>query len=208
MTPEEINRLAGSIFRSSVPRSWGTMLSREDRGGCGTDYEIALTTPSDQPTGMVFTVQQRGSENLFVVESGAAVAFNGLSVNSMRDCLYQSKIPVVLMVVDVLTEDAYWIVLQGDPDIERAYKEAVASGATILTVHVPMANHFPDTTDKLLEAVASCGNRLSRVEGAREGFPVKRSISVAESSPTTCPCDTARAMSAVNRHVPRLAISR
>ena len=160
MTPKETNRLAGRIFRSFVPRNWGTMRSHEEQGGCGTDYEIELTAPGDQPASLIFTVQQRGTEDLPAVESGAAVAFNGLSVNKMRDCLYQMKIPVVLMVVDVMTEDTYWTVLQGNPDVERAYKEAIASGATNLTVHLPTDNQFPDTIAKLLEAVAACVNHL------------------------------------------------
>jgi len=159
MTPKEINRAAGRIFTSYVPHDWAVR-SQEDQEDYGIDYEIELTTPGDQPTGLIFKVQQKGAEALTLVDGGAVVSFSGLPVSRMRYYLSQVTIPVALVLVDVTTKTTYWIVLQGNPNVERAYKDAVTSGATTLSVRVPTANKFPATVAKLLEAVAHCVDHL------------------------------------------------
>lgn len=177
MTPKEISRAAGRVFTSLVPHDWA-IRSQEDQEDYGIDYEIELTTPDDQASGVIFKVQQKGAEALKMVDGGSTVTFSGLPVSKMRYYLCQVRIPVVLILVDVSSRAAFWTVLQGNPDIEREYAGAVSSGAGTLSIRVPTVNAFPDTKAELLERVARCVDHLL-IKGLQDTTS-KRLIEAAE----------------------------
>ena len=125
MTPKEIGRAAGRIFEKSVPPNCA-IRSQEDQEDYGIDYELELTDSNDQATGLIFKVQQKGVETASLGGDGKWVSFSTLTVEKMAYYLNKVRIPVIFVVVDVATESVWWTRLQGNADVEKAYREAVA----------------------------------------------------------------------------------
>lgn len=160
MTPKEIARSAGRIFASLIPASWA-IRSQEDQEDYGIDYEMELTDEHDQATGFIFKVQQKGELNLEYDSGGKAVKYHGLKVQRLRYYLNDVKLPVVFAVVGVQTEQAYWTVLQGNPEVETVLRDAEAASQQTATLCLPISNVLAATADRLLEEVKRCMDWLS-----------------------------------------------
>lgn len=159
MTPKEIGRLAGNIFRSILPPNWA-MRSQEDQEDYGIDYEVELTTPDDQATGFIFKVQQKGALELSMNAAGDTISFTGMEVKKIRYYLDEVRIPIIFVLVDVTKRHCYWCGLQGNPRIEADYREAVATSHETMTLHIPVSHRLPDTANLLLEAVSQSQDTL------------------------------------------------
>jgi hypothetical protein len=159
MTPKEISRLAGRIFVSNIPPNWAAR-NQEDQEDYGIDYEIELTTGDDKATGFLFKVQQKGTEHVALTDADTRVAYSGIKTAKLRYYLTQIRLPVVFVVVDVTAETAYWTVLQGDPEVKASFDAAIKAQRETLTLKVPVANRFPATCDRLVEAVSDAMDAL------------------------------------------------
>lgn len=155
MTPKEIGRNAGRIFNALLPNNWAVR-SQETQEDYGIDYEIELTTAEDKATGLIFKVQQKGMLSADTIAGGKTISFNGMEVEKVHYYLQRMAIPVVFIVVDISTGLAFWITLQGNPEVETAYRDAIASAHDTLTLHLPACNSLAITTDRLLNEVARC----------------------------------------------------
>ena len=154
MNPKEINRRAGKIFESKIPDNC-VIRPQEDQEDYGIDYELELMEPNDKATGFIFKVQQKGQETAVYSPDAKYLVFSGLSVERMTYYLEKVRIPVVVSVVDIATDSAVWIILHGNPEINKAYSAAVAAGQETMSIKIPVANRLPDTFDKL---IAACGD--------------------------------------------------
>lgn len=153
MTPKEIGRAAGRIFEKSVPPNCA-IRSQEDQEDYGIDYELELTDANDQATGLIFKVQQKGVETASLGGDGKWVSFSTLTVEKMAYYLNKVRIPVIFVVVDVATESVWWTRLQGNEEVEQAYREAVAAKQETMTIRLRTSDSLPTTFPNLLAAVS------------------------------------------------------
>jgi hypothetical protein len=150
---KEISRRAGRIFANKLPANLVSR-SQEDQEDYGVDWELEPILEGEKPSGFIFKAQQKGTEKLELVNGGTTISFHGLSTRKAKYYLQELRIPTVFIVVDVTHENAYWVEIQGNSQIEQAYEEAVLRGDDSLTVHIPTSNKLPQTFDALISAIS------------------------------------------------------
>jgi len=152
MTPKEIGRAADSVFHSIRPPNWAVR-DQQDQEDYGIDYEIELMRPGDKPSGFIFKVQQKGAVNLEIDEATDRIVYSDLKVARMKNYLHEIHIPTILLLVDITTREVFWSSLQGNREIETAYRSAVEACQKTMTVRVPRRNKLPATQGDMLAAV-------------------------------------------------------
>ncbi|QUX95119.1 hypothetical protein C0J08_06660 [Marinomonas sp. CT5] len=161
MNAGEIGAAAGRIFNYKAPLNW-IIRSQEDQDDHGIDCEIELKDSNGKALGQesVFKIQLKGQENCSFIEDGQKLSF---SVSRARLQYYlKFNIPVILVVVEVSSEEIYWVSVTDNQEILEKVRD---SSTDTLTVHLPVENKLErnDSTafDKLLVAVQECWNFLS-----------------------------------------------
>ncbi|GGQ06698.1 DUF4365 domain-containing protein [Shewanella litoralis] len=161
MNAGEIGAAAGRIFNYKAPLSW-IIRSQEDQDDHGIDCEIELKDTNGKALGQesVFKIQLKGQENCSFIEDGQKLSF---SVSRARIQYYlQFNIPVILVVVEVSSEEIYWVSVTDNQEILEKVNN---SSTDTLTVHLPVENMLErndsDSFDKLLVAVQNCWDFLS-----------------------------------------------
>jgi len=161
MNAGEIGAAAGRIFNYKAPLNW-IIRSQEDQDDHGIDCEIELKDPSGKALGQesVFKIQLKGQENCSFIDDGQTLSF---SVSRARLQYYlKFNIPVILVVVEVYSEDIYWVSVTDNKEILEKVRD---SATDTLTVHLPVENKLERddsaTFNKLLEAVQECWDFLS-----------------------------------------------
>ncbi|NOH53643.1 DUF4365 domain-containing protein [Vibrio coralliilyticus] len=161
MNAGEIGAAAGRIFGYKLPLNW-IIRSQEDQDDHGIDCEIELKDQNGKALGQesVFKIQLKGQENCSFISDNQKLSF---SVPRERLEYYlQFNIPVILVVVEVSSEDIYWVSVTDNEEIRSNLK---TSSANSLTVHLPVANilerNDSATFDALLKSVESCWDFLS-----------------------------------------------
>jgi len=156
VTNKEINRISGRVFQGLLPPDWA-FRPQEDQEDYGIDGEIEITTQDDQATGFVFKVQLKGTEHASYDESGQLV-YADASVERFSYYVRRLKVPVVFVVCDVLTKQCFWTRIQGQPQVEKALKNAADKGQQTFTLKIPRSRTFDGTegcASAVVEAVAS-----------------------------------------------------
>ena len=151
MNPKEIGRLAGRIFNRIIPFHIAVR-SQEDQEDYGIDYEMEVISPEDKPTGFIFKVQQKGTESLKSIENEKMMVYV-MAVDKVGYYLNELRMPVILVVVDVDKESTLWVRLQGNTQVENAFKHAISKNQKTITIHIPPSNCLPKTFSKMLESV-------------------------------------------------------
>lgn len=161
MNAGEIGAAAGRIFNYKAPLNW-IIRSQEDQDDHGIDCEIELKDTNGKALGQesVFKIQLKGQENCSFIEDGQKLSF---SVSRARLQYYlQFNIPVILVVVEVSSEEIYWVSVTDNQEI---LKKVRGSSTDTLTVHLPVENKLERNDsasfDRLLAAVQSCWDFLS-----------------------------------------------
>ena len=180
LTPKEIGRLAGRQFAAVVPANWA-LRSQEDQEDYGIDYEVELTTASDQATGFIFKIQQKGVESPNWTSNGQVLSFSGIETSKLEYYLNHLKIPAIFVVVDVSAGGCYWIDLQGNVSVENRLSEAKRTNQKTLTLHVPSKNKIPGTIDDLLRSVEHIQGHLTIA--SLKGMPVPDAYAVIDKEP-------------------------
>ena len=164
MNAGEIGTAAGRIFEYKAPFNW-IIRTQEDQNDHGIDCEIELKDSNGKALGQesVFKIQLKGQENCSFIEDGQKLSF---SVSRARLQYYlKFNIPVILVVVEVSSEEIYWISVTDNQEILAKVKD---SSTDTLTVHLPVENKLEknDTGafDKLLVAVQECWDFLSLID--------------------------------------------
>jgi len=152
MTPKEISRAASRIFGAKLPANLA-IRDQQDQEDFGIDYEIEVMLPGDVPSGVIFKVQQKGTLELDLIDQGRTISHRDLGTAKARYYLREIRVPAAFVVVDVTNAEAYWVEVQGNPQFERAYREAVEQANATLTVHLPVENNLPDTMEAFLRAM-------------------------------------------------------
>lgn len=162
MTNKEINRLSGRVFQGLLPPDWA-FRSQEDQEDYGIDGEIEITTPEDKATGFVFKLQLKGTEHAIYDESGQLV-YADASVERFSYYVQSLKVPVVFVVCDVLTKQCFWTRVQGQPQVEKALKNAVDKRQQTFTLKIPRSRTFDQTAgcaSAVVESVASAMDTIT-----------------------------------------------
>ncbi|MCE9904227.1 DUF4365 domain-containing protein, partial [Hafnia paralvei] len=161
MNAGEIGAAAGRIFNYKAPLNW-IIRSQEDQDDHGIDCEIELKDSNGKALGQesVFKIQLKGQENCSFIEDGQKLSF---SVSRARLQYYlKFNIPVILVVVEVSSEDIYWVSVTGNQEILEKVRD---SSTDTLTVHLPIEKKLEKTDtatfDNLLVAVQECWDFLS-----------------------------------------------
>ena len=152
LTSKEISREADRLFQSVIPSRW-IIRNQQDQEDYGIDYEIEIQKEQQAATGLIFKVQQKGETEVSLLSDGKTISFNHVKVERMRYYLEQVLIPVILVVVDLKSRSVYWLRLQGNPDVETAFKDAIKDNQKTVTVHLEISNCLPFSSDKLQDTV-------------------------------------------------------
>ncbi|MGI2112171.1 DUF4365 domain-containing protein [Shewanella frigidimarina] len=161
MNAGEIGAAAGRIFNYKAPLNW-IIRSQEDQDDHGIDCEIELKDSSGKALGQesLFKIQLKGQENCSFIEDGQKLSF---SVSRARLQYYLNfNIPVILVVVQVSSEEIYWVSVTDNKEILEKVRD---SSTDTLTVHFPVENKLEKNDlvsfDRLLVAVQECWDFLS-----------------------------------------------
>ncbi|MCT8866428.1 DUF4365 domain-containing protein [Shewanella xiamenensis] len=161
MNAGEIGAAAGRIFNYKAPLNW-MIRSQEDQDDHGIDCEIEPKDSSGKALGQgkVFKIQLKGQENCSFIENGQKLSF---SVSRTRLQYYLNfNIPVILVVVEVSSEEIYWISVTDNKEILEKVRD---SSTDTLTVHLPTENKLEKNDlvsfGRLLVAVQECWDFLS-----------------------------------------------
>ncbi|KAB1185660.1 DUF4365 domain-containing protein [Photobacterium damselae] len=161
MNAGEIGAAVGRIFNYKAPLNW-IIRSQEDQDDHGIDCEIELKDSSGKALGQesLFKIQLKGQESCSFIDEGQKLSF---SVSRARLQYYlKFNIPVILVVVEVSSEEIYWVSVTNNKEILEKVRD---SSTDSLTVHLPVENKLERndsaTFDKLLEAVQECWDYLS-----------------------------------------------
>ncbi len=161
MNAGEIGAAAGRIFNYKAPLNW-IIRSQEDQDDHGIDCEIELKDSNGKALGQesLFKIQLKGQENCLFIENGQTLSF---SVSRARLQYYLNfNIPVILVVVEISSEEIYWVSVTDNQDI---LEKVIDSSADTLTVHLPVENKLEKNDslsfDELLVAVQECWDFLS-----------------------------------------------
>ncbi|WP_228012840.1 DUF4365 domain-containing protein [Vibrio sp. OPT18] len=161
MNAGEIGTVAGRIFEYKAPFNW-IIRSQEDQDDHGIDCEIELKDSNGKALGQesVFKIQLKGQENCSFINDGQKLSF---SVSHARLQYYlKFNIPVILVVVEVSSEEIYWVSVTDNQEI---LEKVIDSSTNTLTVHLPVENKLERNDsvafDKLLVAVQECWDFLS-----------------------------------------------
>ncbi|XXY48547.1 DUF4365 domain-containing protein [Sorangium sp. So ce269] len=140
---QQIDEEAQLIFMRLKPRGW---VAREDRPDYGIDYRVQVFERKDPsscgdlfaPTVAVsdrFAVQLKGKER--VPAKGAYVTYP-LETHHLKYYVDVETDPVFLIVVDVMTEDAFWVFTQKYAEEELG--DANWRSKNAITIRLPRAN--------------------------------------------------------------------
>lgn len=151
MIPKTIDRKSGRIFEYKLD-DLCICRSQEDQEDYGVDYELEMLDQKGKATGLILKVQQKGAKHVTVSRDGKWVLYADLPLEKMKYYLKDMSIPIFFVVVDASDERMWWTRLQGEPEVENAYRAAVAADHKTMTVRLPAANMLPDTLDKMFEA--------------------------------------------------------
>lgn len=157
-TPKEIGRRSGKIFLNSIPDNIAVR-DQQDQEDYGIDYEFEVITPEDKPTGIIFKVQQKGTEDLNVIQNGKLISYRELTVEKAKYYL-NLDIPVIFVIVGTKKQRSYWVALQGNLQLINAVNVAELEQSKTVTIHVPTKNVLPETFDDLLLSVSDIHDYL------------------------------------------------
>ena len=153
MNAKEIGRKAGRIFNHKLPDNW-VFRNQEDQEDYGIDGEIEINNQADKATGFIFKVQIKGQLRTNYIENNSVLSFS-LNLEKLRYYMDDVNIPIVLIVVNVCTEGIYWKSLQNDSDLRTSMNDALDRKQQSTTIHLPIANSFPDEKESLLKSVSA-----------------------------------------------------
>lgn len=151
MNAKEIGRKAGRIFNHKLPDHW-VFRNQEDQEDYGIDGEIEINGETDNATGFIFKVQIKGQLKSNYIEKGSVLSFI-INLERLRYYMDDVNIPIVLIIVNVCTEEIYWKSLQNDEDLRKSMNNALMKQQQSITIHLPKTNSFPDEKEKLLISV-------------------------------------------------------
>lgn len=161
MNAGEIGAAAGRIFNYKAPLNW-IIRSQEDQDDHGIDCEIELKDLNGKALGQesLFKVQLKGQENCSFIENGQKLSF---SVSRARVQYYLNfNIPVILVVVEVSSEEIYWVSVTDNRKILEKVRDSITD---TLTVHLPIENKLERNEsvsfERLLMAVQECWDFIS-----------------------------------------------
>jgi hypothetical protein len=160
MTPKQIWRRATKVFFHALPDTWGHRDEQDQEDFC-VDIQIETKNELDRGTGTIFKVQLKGAETPKVDRNGTTISLRGFELHWAEYLLEKIRIPAVIAVVDVSQEQVYWVGVQNNGDLMKAYRDAKSAGRDTLTVHIPIENTLPSTCDKLLSEVALMADRIA-----------------------------------------------
>jgi len=149
----EIDEQAQRCFQRALPLGW---IVRTHDPDYGSDFEVEIVE-NEEVTGLTFLVQLKGTASLRSIRHDTAVSF-ALETKHLVYYVDRVRRPVLLVVVDVEEEMAYWVFLQG-------YALSCLKGkrwrdqATV-AIHLPKKNLL-ERTDDLKVAVEAADKHMA-----------------------------------------------
>ncbi len=176
MNAGEIGDRAGRIFQYNIPINWAYR-SQEDQNDFGIDAEIELKDSNGTAHGKesVFKVQLKGELNTTKILNGEYISYC-LRVERLKYYL-SFNIPVILVVVDVSTEQIFWISITDNLSFSKSIE---GNNNKTIQVHIPTNNRLDKNSDEsfnnLLTSVSNCWNYLS-VRGLKNAVDYYQKLS-------------------------------
>lgn len=145
----EIDTAARRQFEQSLPEAW---ILRPQPDDYGIDCEVEIFNQHES-TGVIFKVQLKGTIAPVLSADGKILRIRLRVPNALYLC-HQIDVPVVVVVADLSTARTAWYTPQVDKYLKSRLQSAIESSQKTITLHIPMSNLLPDTTDLLLRAIS------------------------------------------------------
>lgn len=180
MNAGEIGTEAGRIFEYNLPSNW-IFRSQEDQNDFGIDGEIELKDESGKALGKdsVFKVQIKGEEHSNYINGGETLSFT-LKMERLK-YYFEFKVPVILVVVEVSSENIYWLPITNDEDLKCKASESADNES--IQIHLPIKNKLvrknTEQANKIIGSIVDCWDYLN-IKGLKES--IRRFPSVSPSS--------------------------
>lgn len=152
----EIDEKACRIFDSALPASW---VCRPQLKDYGVDKEVEIFEEG-KSTGIIFKVQVKGTEKPGFSSDDLIISFS-LSVDDVGYYCEELKVPIVLVVIDVITSKTWWHAIQLDSDLRKRLIKARQKKQSSITVYINSRNMLPRTLSSLLTKILESENLLS-----------------------------------------------
>lgn len=180
MNAGEIGTEAGRIFEYNLPSNW-IFRSQEDQNDFGIDGEIELKDESGKALGKdsVFKVQIKGEEYSNYINGGETLSFT-LKMERLK-YYFEFKVPVILVVVEVSSENIYWLPITNDENLKCKASESADNES--IQIHLPIQNKLvrrnTGQANKIIGSIVDCWDYLN-IKGLKES--IRRFPSVSPSS--------------------------
>jgi hypothetical protein len=155
----ETDEIAKWVFRSALPAAW---IPREQHPDYRIDFVVEVFE-NEQPTGVFFSAQLKGTTAPRFVASGTRVSVK-IETEHLAYWVEKVPFPALLVVVDATQKHGWWI------DLQRYAREELKSvpwkSRSTVNIHVPVENRIENTTS-LRSAVQRAFEFLSEVQPDR-----------------------------------------
>lgn len=171
---QRIGDAAELLIRTQIDRhpSW---LARSQDKDFGVDLEAELAPQNDDGqrlSGRLIKIQIKGSESLQISESHVSVSIE----RKYLEYVTNLKLPVILVVVDLPQQFAWWVWLQGWL-LENEQALSSERGARTVTVKIPLDQTLSGGLDLGLQRIARGEDLAATVLALRDLISVATSMS-------------------------------
>jgi hypothetical protein len=136
----------------------------------GIDKEVEIFE-NEKSTGLIFKVQIKGTKAPKYILNGSALSFS-MSIQDIDYLCNELRIPVILVVVDVVKKIVWWHPIQLDSDLAGSLVQAKSEGQNSVTIRICSDRTLPNTWRLLFDK-------------ARESAAVLHVRSLSSTSPDT-----------------------
>jgi len=126
--------MSGRLLNALIPANW-VVRNQENKDDYGVDFEIELHTSDDRPTGTLFKVQLKGTENATISAAGELV-FSKADVARFGYYLESLLVPLIFIVYDIDSKVCYWEQVQGNPSLRILFDAACAANQKTFTLRM------------------------------------------------------------------------
>lgn len=149
MTPGEIGTMAGRTFSYHLPSNW-ILRDQEDQNDSGIDAEIEVKDSNGLAQGKdyVFKVQIKGEEHSRFALDDKFLSFT-LRTSKLQYYL-TFNIPVILIVVEVASEQVFWLSITDNEDL---IEKTLHSKTDSVQIHLPVQNLIKQRDEQSTQAV-------------------------------------------------------
>jgi hypothetical protein len=139
-------------FKTAKPKAWIYRPQHEEDIGIDGELEVIKNNIS---TGDIIKIQVKGTEDPKYIDNNSKISME-LSASNAHYFCYELKIPVSIIVADLVNGKTYWCFPQLNEDFKRKVKKVMAQNQQNINIHIPVYNILPDAIVAFEERYYQC----------------------------------------------------